>query len=399
MQKSVLPGGMAFIERQPKGTNVLREGKRDCQMLLEWTEKCLATHWLKLYGSLGGKAGAVMAMRALLGRNDNSKKLRFIDTTLERLSGDLVAQLSKSGGREHALHVRKLVFAVSYLGKLCRFAEEGNPAAYVEFLDRKIRGPEAKARGAAEMLMKDPDFAYAIGFAEGAAEEKTVSPFPAHALMEEKRPAVETLAGVFHIGLPEGMEDEHATESKTALEECRGMALWKMAQFVLELRQAAAYTLELPKGNGNGNGNGKKTKSKPTIEAIEGSELFAVLARADAWNRKLVPMNPKNAAKFGQAAGDCAKSAQKLADRLHRLSEGKLARKISHLADALSFLESDDIRGAKQFWEETLPSKVKERVDGVEIGLAAKSLLEDKELALAFVKISGAARYAPAVAV
>jgi len=387
---------MAFMERQPKGT---RGEKRDCRMLLEWTEKCLATHWLKLYDSLGGNAGVEMAMRALLGKNEDSKKLRFIDTTLERLSGDLVAQLSKTGGREHALHVRKLVFAVSYLGKLCRFAEEGNPAAYVEFLDRKIRGPEAKARGAAGMLMKDQVFINATGLADGAAEEKTVSPFPAHARMEKKLPAVEKQAGISLIEVPEEIGEEYAAESKAALAECSGMVLWKMAQFALELRQAAACTLELPKGNGNGDGNGKKNKSKPTIEAIEGSGLFAVLARADEWDRKLVPMNPKNAAEFWQAAGDCAKGAQKLAHRLHLLSEGKLARKISYLADALSFLESGDIRGAKQFWEDTLPSKVKERVDGVEIGLAAKSLIDDKELALAFVKIGRAAKYAPAIAV
>jgi len=401
VQQSIPPNGIVFIERQPKGTSARRAKGQDCGTLLYWTEKCLEKQWRLLHRSLDGD-GMDAAMRALLGEKPDMKKIKFIDSTLERLSGDLVAQFAKRGRREYALHIRKLVFAVSYLGKLCRFASDGDADGYSKFVAEKIIGLDGKPRSAAaDMLLKDRNFLIATGFAEAIVEEKAASPFPKHDKPEGKTPLVENARSKPHLELPDGMRELQDARHATALAECRGMVAWKLAQFVLELRQAASYSLENAGGNGNGNGggNGKGTASHLAIDAIDGSGLTAMLAQAEMWKKISAPMNLENAAKFGGFTGNCAEGAQKLAEGLHRISEGKLARKITYLSHALSLLESGDIAGAKLFWEETLPSKVKERVDGVETGLAAKSLLEDGKLSLAFSRISGAHDYAPAVTV
>ncbi len=382
-------GGIVFIEKRHSAISA-RNAKHDCGMLHYWTLKAFSQHWQKLHETLERSDGTG-PMLALLGPLPDEKKLRFIDKTLERQSGDLVAQHKGKGGEAAALYIRKLVFALTYLGKLCRLASEGNAEDYVKFAYQKIIGTDGKGKNAAgKMLLGTRSFDFALKLAEGMADADAPEPFPAGPARKIAPAPLATQPG-FHIKLPENMRAEREVKRKAAAAVCLGMAKIKFATLVLELRQAAIYTLETG-GNASGTPN-EKNKSQLTLDAIDGSDLQGLLRAVDRW--KLAGFRPslENALKFGRIVEAAASEAGALAEKLHKITGGKLARKMSYLASVLSLLEKDDAKGALYFWDETLRSKIKERADGVETGLAAKSLLEDPPLSLAFGKLRETSRY------
>ena len=273
---------------------------------------------------------------------------------IEGLAGDIVAQSENENWKHRAPYdLMSLAARIRCLVRMREFAEDGDLAALANYVEsEKSKGTKAAIwltqmdrfgssshLHTALKIARNPD-----GFEAGAAGNDLIA--------RQKFPA--SIRPLDKI-------DWQAQ----ALRNCIGLIRWKIGLAALELKNSASYNI----GSGT---------SRKTLDILHEGELAKIVRIAESLDASLL-----NSGNAGKAFGWNGTGEKLAVEELHAVSGGKLSVRIWYLGQMLSLIEDGKFGELADFWEKTLPSKVKMRKDGIGAGVVASALLQDVQLKLA----------------
>ena len=274
---------------------------------------------------------------------------------IERLVGEILAESEK---QEELRGLMKLAAKVHYLVRMREFADTGNLAGLVHYVEHELPkstlaakwlkekdnfGSKSELRAALKTAREWADTA--IGIAQKKMDLIDIPKLTVPSRNEKKmgnawNPAKDT-------------NEQASSRYAQLLENCACMVMWTMGDCALKLRNSAKYNLQTEQGS-----EGWETSMKTLYLLRPASAMHWLVDAANKAAGK--PITEENAMwLFGGKPVD-SKALQEIAEDLYKNSEGNLTRKIKHFSAMLVLLDSKENQKLAEYWENEIPLKAKE---------------------------------------